>query len=125
MSFSRGARLPRYFDLASKRLEAGDAVEASWPGSYGGRSGYLVLSRKKILFVEERGLIRTTVEVLWEKPYGEITGVETDRLGRMALTDSKGEKQAFITSPDIASTIDSTLKDLMKDAKGEAVSAIA
>ena len=51
--------------------------------------------------------------------------METDRLGRMALTDNKGEEHTLTMSPDIASTVDSTLKDLMKDAKGEAVSAIA
>jgi hypothetical protein len=113
--------MPRYFELASKGLEAGDAVEASWPGYYGDRSCYLVLSRKKMLFVGERGLIRTTAEVLLEKPYREITGVETDRQGRMEFTDNKREKYYFTTSPDIASTVDSTLKGLMKDADKEAV----
>ena len=71
--------------------------------------------------VEERGIIRTTVEVLWEKPYREITGVETDRLGRMVLTDNKREKHSLTTSPDLASAVDSTLKGLMKGANREAV----
>jgi hypothetical protein len=126
MPFCRGgAGLPKYYDLASRRLEAGDAVKASWPGSYGGKSGYLVLSKMKILFLEERGIIRTTVQVLWEKPYREITEVETDRRGRMELTDNNGEKHTFTTSPDLAAIVDTTLEDLMKDAKGEAVPTIA
>jgi hypothetical protein len=81
----------------------------------------LVLSKRKLLFVEERGIIRTTVEVLWEKPYREITGVETDRLGRMVLTDNKREKHSLTTSPDLASAVDSTLKGLMKGSNREAV----
>jgi hypothetical protein len=112
--------VPKWLDMAGRKLEAGDVVKFTWPGSYKGAWGYIVLSKEKMLFVEEHGLIRTSYEIPLELPYKDIDKVETEG-NRVEITGIKGEKY-LLTSEFASSSLKSAIQNLMKSER-EAVPA--
>ena len=87
----------KWFNKAIHNLEGDDIVQSSWPGTYNGKHGYIVLSKERLLFVEEHGLLHHTSHVILNLPYKHITNC-TMKPYQLELATTDGRNQC-ITSP--------------------------
>ena len=111
--------MAKRFELTNRSLEPGDEVQYSTSGSYRGSRGRIVMSKERILFVEEKGFIRLTPYLLLEIPYDEISEVKThERNKLLSITRVDGVESRLTTrSP---SKVESIIKNLMKQGEPEA-----
>jgi hypothetical protein len=103
--------MEKYLELATQKLGSGDAIVRTWPGFYNGTHGYIVLSKKKLLFVTEKGSFRKTAELMLEMEYDQITG-EAKNKDQLVLTDVKGVKHTLTS--DLIANVQSMIEDQKK-----------
>jgi hypothetical protein len=84
-------------EFAWEKLGSGDHIVGAWPGGYSGKHGYIVLSKKRLLFVTEKETLRDTAELLLDKGYDQFKGNGAKNDGQLVLTDVKGEKYSLAT----------------------------
>ena len=99
--------------MAKNRLDPGDQIQISFSARCDGKNGFLTLSNKKLFFVEEKGLLRKTYSLVLEIPYEKV-GEITFESGQLTLTDSEGKRRNITPIEVSTSTIESSLKDLIK-----------
>ena len=87
---------PKWFEVAKSRLDPDDQVQGSYATRYGGNFGFIVASKRKLLFVIEKGFIFKTVNVIIELPYKEIDEATTEN-SNLVITDVGGKKYNFNT----------------------------
>jgi hypothetical protein len=104
--------MPKWYDVAEKNLEAGDEIVSNWSGQYNEHDGHIVFSKEKILFVEEKGFINRTADVLLEIPYEKIAKINTDDVSQLVLTKSDGKNYSIETR--FLSNVKEALQDLTK-----------
>jgi hypothetical protein len=107
----------KYLELATQKLGSGDAIVKSWPGFCNGTHGYIVLSKKKLLFVTEKGSFRKTAELMLELEYDEIVGVEAKNKDVLVLTDNRGIKRTL--SSELIANVQSMIEDQKKQIAAE------
>ena len=79
----------KWLDVVKDNLEKRDEVQISLRGRYDKKNGYLVLSKKKALFVAEQGFLSKTTSLSFNDPYTKITAGELS--GRhLKLVNSDG-----------------------------------
>jgi hypothetical protein len=109
--------------ISSKRLEVArgrlgpqDEVQRSYAGRLDDRRGMLMASNEKLLFVEEKGFLSKTYDVVLDLPYGEVREcVPVDRY-KMRISCFDGRQHEFV-SEIAASLVDEPLKELMEAAR--------
>lgn len=104
--------MPKWYDLAEKRLEREDEIQKSYPGKFDGERGFLMLSNEKLLFVKEEGFLRKNYELIQEMPYEKIGKIIHDDRNTMELTDVEGTKYEFETYEIPVNIIEDSLKEL-------------
>jgi hypothetical protein len=110
--------MPKWLEVAERSLGPDDTVIKSWTGRVDEERGHIVLSKKKMLLVEEHGFIHQTADVNQEIPYETIAKIRTENPNQLALTTSdRGEHR--ITSPYL-STLERTTENLIKQVKSKA-----
>jgi hypothetical protein len=85
----------KWFDVATQNLNDNDTIESSWDGTYDGKSGHIVLSKERLLFVEEeefslnfaRARVMTPPTVLLDIPYDQIAKI-TENDEQLILTQN-------------------------------------
>jgi hypothetical protein len=97
-----------WVDLAKQALEPGDDIQHSYMASYNGQSGFLVLSKSKLVFVREKGLFRIHYDVTLEVPYVRIDEIQRHKTQLILV---EGEERHTIVSSYTA-PIKSTLEEL-------------
>lgn len=113
----------KWFNLATTSLDKEDKEQYTWPGRYNNKHGHIVLSKEKLVFVEEHGFFHTSASVLLDIPYDQIdtigsthpTGVGTR--SQLEITTVDGVTRAITT--DFCPTVKSHLEELMNQAKSE------
>ena len=110
-----------YLDFVKTRLDPKDQLQKNFPASYDGKSGSLTLSNRKILFIEEKGLMRKTYNVALEIPYEKVGEITSDGRYKLLLTELEGKKHNFTFDMAIATTVMSVLKDLKESALSKVV----
>lgn len=104
----------KWSDMAKKRLDPEDQVQKTWFGKIDGKGGILLLSNKKLLFVEEKGFMRTTYSLALEIPYEKIEKTTVEGRYQLAFTEVGGRRHNFTSSVVPISTIERSLKDLIE-----------
>jgi hypothetical protein len=89
--------MEKWEELAKEKLGSNDQILGCWPGDYNGKHGHIVLSKKRLLFVTEKGTLRKTAELLLDKGYDQFNGNEAKNDGQLVLTDVKDEKYSLAT----------------------------
>lgn len=108
----------KWLDIAKKRMRPGDAKIGSWAGVFNHMEGHIVLSNETFLFIEDQGLINRTVKLLLDLPYRKMSKINTEKHGRLTITDTDGENYR-ITS-EYLSYFEKKLKNLMKHQESKA-----
>ncbi len=105
-------------ETARERLESGDEVQRSYTGRLDKRSGTLMGSNSKLLFVEEKGFLSKTFNVVLDLPYEKVREFTPVDRYKLRITDSEGGEHEF-DSDVYASTVDRVLKELIEAARTE------
>ncbi|RJS88377.1 hypothetical protein CW700_07985 [Candidatus Bathyarchaeota archaeon] len=106
----------KWIELARKTMDHEDEIQKSYYGSLDGMSGYLVLSNKKMIFVQEKGLLRKTYNLVLDVPYEKLGKVSPVSRYELAVIEADGEKHVFTTDIPVQ-VIGESLKNLMEPKK--------
>lgn len=106
----------KWMDVAKANLEAGDEKQFVFPAQYDKKNGWAVLSKKKILFVEEHGFMRTTDSLVFNDPYKDISKVEVQG-NQVKITNTNGSTHILkMENRETSDGLNTKLQDLMKKA---------
>jgi len=103
--------MSEWINLAKTRLSSEDSIERNFYASFGRTAGILVMSKEKLLFLEEKGFLKKTHNLLLELPFGKIREIAVVGTG-LKITDSEGKGYVFTTQLD-ASMVEEHLRGLM------------
>jgi len=65
-----------WLSVVKKVLDEDDSPVKNYPGKSDNKSGYLVVTKKKLVFVHEKGLFRKSYELVWDTPLSSLNKVE-------------------------------------------------
>lgn len=97
-----------------KYIGVDDKIQEACEGQLHGETGQLVLTRRRILFVKEEGLLRKKVKIPFELPYARIKRVEAEGQHKLLVSDINELKHSFISMETPAPKIEARLKKYMK-----------
>ncbi len=100
-------------EIAKERLELGDEVQRSYIGKLDNKYGALLGSNSKLLFIEEKGFLSKSYNVLLDLPYESVKEFTPVDKFKLRITDLEGEHHEFVSDLS-ASRIDDGLKELME-----------
>lgn len=101
-----------WIDLMKARLGSEDSVQKTFYANYGRTAGYIVMSKGKLFFLEEKGFLRKTWNIILEVPYEKIREVTTGGPD-LTITDAEGKRHTFRIFEIDASIVEKHLKELM------------
>ena len=100
-------------DLANANLEPGDKTQYVFDVQHNGKCGLVVLSRKKIQFVEEHGFINKTANLIFNDNYKDIGKVEV-KGNQVTIKNNNGSTYTLKTENREASdSLGTKLQDLL------------
>jgi hypothetical protein len=105
-------------EMARERLESGDEVQRSYTGRLDKRSGTLMGSNSKLVFVEEKGFLSKTFNVVLDLPYEKVREFTPVNRYKLRITDLEGGEHEFVSDVH-ASTVDRALKQLIEAERTE------
>jgi hypothetical protein len=65
-----------WYKEAEKALEPGDAIQKSYPGNLDGGRGYLIISNKRLMFQNVKGLLSKKYSITMNVPLENISKVD-------------------------------------------------
>ena len=74
-------------------------------------------SKSRLMFVEEKGFLSKTYDVVLDLPYENVRERTSVDRYKLRITDSEGKEHEFVSSIPV-STVDKALKELMEAATG-------
>jgi hypothetical protein len=98
-------------ETAQRSMGTDDKVEKTYPGTIDGKYGYLVMTRKKLLFLKEEGFIGKSYNVTYSIPYEKMRDVSVNEKYKLEISDLTFGKKVFV-SEIAASTIETSLNSL-------------
>ena len=100
----------KWSDLAKEILGSKDEIQKSYPVQFKDKRGWLVMSNKILLFIEEKGFISLKYSKTLELPYAYILKVNVTPK-RMVIIDGDGKEFNF-TETDV------NIKNIGKELQG-------
>ena len=101
-----------WHDLADQALGPDDTVEKTYVCNFDKQHGYLCLGRKKMVFVNVKGFLKKTYNLLLQASYDEITEVGLQSRFRINLIH-KGKTHVIETSDVSAKIVVEAIKELV------------
>ena len=89
-----------WLETVTHTLEHDDEIDSMWSSTYDGKYGQIILSKKRVLFVEEHGFLNKTAQVILNLPYRQIYSAILQRGQQLRITTTKG-KTTTIASPHV------------------------
>ena len=80
-----------WYKEAEKALEPGDAIQKSYPGNLDGGRGYLIISNKRLMFQNVKGLLSKKYTITMNVPLESISEVDVSEGNEIEIgtTDKK------------------------------------
>jgi hypothetical protein len=103
---------PKWHDVAEMNIEQGDSIQNSYEGELDGKMGYLLLSKRKLLFVREEGFLRKSYDLSLDLPYANIEEFSLHGRFELKMTDVEGRKHGFRSFEVLAQRIEERLENL-------------
>jgi hypothetical protein len=95
-----------------QRLGPGDTVQKTWSCEYNGKGGYIVLSTKKLTFIEEKGFLRKTYSMIVEIPYDTIDAITVKDSYKLEIAEGNGQKRNLSFDMAIALRVKQAIQEL-------------
>ncbi|MDQ1281291.1 MAG: hypothetical protein QG670_2556 [Thermoproteota archaeon] len=86
--------MSKILDIVAEELKSGDEIECAFPSMHEGGRGYIVLSEKKMFFIEEEHLIHRLGHLFFEIPLWAINSIEVYQ-DQFVTTLNDGDKYSF------------------------------
>jgi len=102
-----------WFSVVDKVLDEGDSPVKNYLGKSDDKYGYLVITKKKLVFVHEKGLFRKSYELVWEVPLSSVKEIEQSDKYKIKLNggDKTYEVETGELSPKIVLKAIEEVKD--------------
>ncbi len=102
-----------WYKEAEKALEPGDEIQKSFPGYLDGERGYLIISKKRLMFQNVKGLLSKKYKITMNLPLESVSraGVTEDKAIEISTADKK-----YMMNPDEVPT--SIILKSITEAKG-------
>ena len=80
-----------WYKEAEKALEPGDTIQKSYPGNLDGGRGYLIISNKRLMFQNVKGLLSKKYTITMNVPLESISEVDVSEGNEIEIgtTDKK------------------------------------
>lgn len=82
----------KWLEMGQKNLEQGDTIERTYPAMYNRKSGYLLVAKKKLMFVSEEGLFGKKYNMMFDMPYQRIGNIAQTKNYVLEITETDGRK---------------------------------
>jgi len=99
--------------IIEESLGLEDKTQKSYEARLGGTYGILSMSKRKLLFVTEKGRGRKSYNLVLDLPYEKIKSIRTESYYTLILEDVVGLKHAF-KAVMRAETVEKALRELME-----------
>ena len=103
---------PKWHDVAEMNIDQGDSIQNSYEGELDGKMGYLLLSKRKLLFVREEGFLRKSYDLSLDLPYDDIEEFSLKGRYELKMTDVEGREHGFRSFEVLAKRIEERLENL-------------
>ena len=102
---------PKWYEEARRRVGKEDEILKSYEGYLDDAHGYLVISKKKVIFIKENGLFKKTVKINLDLPYNQVGKVShlSDRV--FDITEKSGKHHTYQTDVIRVSLIEELLRE--------------
>ncbi len=104
----------KIFDVIAEHLGIGDEIECAFPGKHENKDGYIILSKKKMLFAQADHLIRGIGHLFFEIPLWTINSIDVDQ-DHFVIIANDGDNYSF------ESFFSNEVKEEFEKLKGEEV----
>lgn len=105
---------PKWYDLAEKNLDQGDKIQKSFRGKFDGEKGYIIMSNRKLQFLQEEGFLHKVYYLILDLPYEKIRKISCEGRYDLDLTEIDGKQHRLKTFELPVSIIEKSLEDLIK-----------
>jgi hypothetical protein len=99
-------------ELVEEILGLEDKVQKSYEARLGGAYGILSMSKRKLIFVTEKGRGQKSYNLVLDLPYEKIKSIRTESYYTLILEDVVGLKHSF-KSVMLAQIVEEALKEIM------------
>ena len=79
-----------WLNVVEKVLDKGDSPFKNYPGKSDDKFGYLVITKKKLVFVHEKGLFRKAYDLVWDVPLSDLK--ELKQIDKYKIKLNGGDK---------------------------------
>jgi hypothetical protein len=87
----------KWFEMAQRLLDEGDEIRKSYDGKIDGKYGWLIISDKKVMFLNESGFISKSYSVVFEILRENIKDITQKGAYELIITDVSGNTSRFQT----------------------------
>ena len=91
-------------DVIKKELEPADQVPHQYRALYNRKEGFLVLTKNRLIFLEQRGFFRASYHITLEIPY-EIINMATTTASQALELEVEDKKYNFTSLGDIKANV--------------------
>jgi hypothetical protein len=99
-------------EIAQKSMDTGDKMQFSYTGRIEGKYGYLVLTKKKLMFLREEGFLSKTYSVVFNLTYDKVRSYSSKQRFTLEILDITGGSKVFVSEV-AASIIEDAMKSLI------------
>jgi hypothetical protein len=99
-------------ELVKQTLQPGDTVQKTWSCEYNNKDGYIVLSTKQLMFVEEKGFLRKTYSMIVAIPYDTIAEITVKDRYTLEIAESNDQKHNLSFDMAITSRVKQAIQEL-------------
>ena len=105
---------PNWYKEAEKKLEAGENIIKSYPGSLDGKKGYILITNDRLLFENVKGFLSKSYDIVLDTPLNDIEDLNVQ--GRHKISFSlKGAKHTLDTDELPANIIKNNLQEAIEE----------
>lgn len=103
----------KVIEIVKNKLDKNDVMQKIYTANYDRKSGYISMSKSKVLFVEEKGFFSKSYNILVDLPYEKISKISLEN-NQLVLTMTAGANYKFTSSDVQVSIIEKALNELVK-----------
>ena len=104
--------------LVEEHIGLEDKVQKSYTGDLDGVYGSISMSKEKLLFISEKGLIGKSYNLVLDLPYEKIKSLRTEGKSNLIIADVEGSTHTFDSRELSISIVDKALREIREQAQG-------
>ncbi len=104
--------------IVEENLGLEDKVQKTYPGDLDGVYGSISMSKKKLLFISEKGLFSKRYNLVLDLPYEKIKSLRTKGKSNLIIADDEGLTHTFDSRELSISIVDKALREIREQAQG-------